>query len=92
VDAIALYIKSDDDTLSYENISLTGQNDDTAVNVMYAPDSEGQPGTYVESLVLPNGYFLPAVKVWRRVFCTNVTSAFDRTDIKHGLAWDEYKL
>ncbi|MGE5594325.1 MAG: hypothetical protein ACM3X3_11700 [Betaproteobacteria bacterium] len=91
-DERSLWIKSDDVALTYENIVLTSQGDDAQVDVKYAADNNGAPGTYADSLSLPNGDFAAAVRVWRKVTAPNVTATFKRTNINHSLTWDEYVI
>ena len=95
-DERAIYIKSDDPALTYENIVLDGVGDaDGAtqsgqVDVLYAPDNGGTPGTYVQTLTLANGAYTTPVRVWRKVVAPNVQAAFRVTTIQHSLSWDEY--
>ncbi|MGE5584045.1 MAG: hypothetical protein ACM309_00675 [Bacillota bacterium] len=91
-DERSLWIKSDNLALTYENIALTSQGDDAQVDVQYAADNNGAPGTYADSLSLPDGPFATGVRVWRRVTAPNVTAAFKRTNINHSLTWDEYVI
>jgi len=88
----SLWIKSDDAQKTYENVILTASGDDANADYEYAPDSGGSPGTWAASVAPSNGTFGTAVRVWRRVTCPNVTSPFNRTNIKHSLAWDEYAV
>ena len=95
-DEKALYIKSDNAGLTYENISVTAVNDNNGtttsgqVDVMYAPDNAGVAGAYVQNLNLANGAFGAAVKIWRKVIAPNVQAAFKKTNITHQITADEY--
>ena len=92
VTELEIYIKSDDITLIYENISFTALNDDAQVDVKYALDKEGTPGEYHDELQLPDGVYHDPIRVWRKISAPDVTAAFRRTDIQHSLNWDEYLL
>lgn len=95
-DEKALYLKSDNAGLTYENISITavGDNNGTTtsgqIDVMYAPDNAGSPGAYVQSLVIANGAYTTALKIWRKVIAPNVQAAFKKTNITHQITADEY--
>lgn len=92
----AIYIKSDDANLTYENILIDALGDTDGatqsgqVDVLYAPDVNGAPGAFSQTLTLPNGTYQTAYKIWRRVVAPNVTGAFRITTINHQLTWDEY--
>ena len=91
-DEISLYVKSDDPTLAYENVSITALNDDIQLDAKYALDESGTPGEYQDALKLPSGLYDPPVRIWRKVTAPDVTAAFRRTDVKHSLVWDEYVI
>ena len=96
VDERPIYVKSDNPNLTYENVSIDGMGDvDGAsqsgqVDVLYAPDNNGVPGTYVQTLTLPNQDYATPHKIWRKVTSPNVQSAFNLTTIQHQLSWHEY--
>lgn len=90
VDGRSLWLKSDDDALTYENIELSAQDKPANVTVQYAKDSSGSPGAYADSITLANGTFEPAVRIWRKIVAPGVEAAFKVTTIKHSLKWDEY--
>lgn len=96
VDERPIYVKSDNPNLTYENVSIDGVGDvDGAsqsgqVDVLYAPDANGSPGAYVQTLALPNGDYAQPYKVWRKVTSPNVQQAFNVTTIQHNLQWHEY--
>lgn len=90
------YLKSDDPTLTYEGVSIWAEGDEDGaaqhgeVDVLYAPDVGGSPGTYEQVLALPDGDFVAAVPIWRKVVAPNVAAAFRRIDIVPTWAADEY--
>lgn len=87
-----LYVKSDDSALTYENISLTAIGDENTasqsgeVDVTYSLDNE----TFEQVLTLPDGDYVTALKVYRKVVAPTVEAAFKRLDIWHELSFDEY--
>jgi hypothetical protein len=91
-----LYLKSDNATLTYKNITLDGLNhNDNAtssgqVDVLYALDSGGTAGTYYQTLTIPDGAYTASTPIWRKIIAPNVTAAFKRTDIQHQITADEY--
>lgn len=92
VDQQEIWMKSDDASLTYENIEITKDSTGAlpAVTLEYAPDNEGVPGTYVATLTPANGAYSTVYKFWRRVTKTNVTEAFTKTDVNHRVKADEY--
>src|SRR5690606_33636367 len=68
VDERPIYVLSDDPGLTYEAVSIEGVGDvDGAsqsgqVDVLYALDTGGSPGTYVQTLTLPNGDYATPYK------------------------------
>jgi hypothetical protein len=92
VDERSLWIRSDDPALTYENISITAQNKPANVTVQYAKDNNGSPGTYADSIALPNGTFDSAVRFWRKIVVPNVNEAQKITVIKHCRTYDEYVI
>lgn len=92
VDERSLWIRSDDPALTYENLVITAQNKPANVTVQYAPDSNGTPGTYANSITLPKGVFDPAVRFWRKVIVPNVNEAQKIAVIKHSRKYDEYVI
>ncbi len=92
VDERSLWIRSDDPALTYENVVITAQNKPANVTVQYAKDNNGSPGTYADSIALPNGVFDPAVRFWRKVIVPNVNEAQKIAVIKHSRKYDEYVI
>lgn len=92
VDERSLWIRSDNPTLTYENVVITAQNVPEGVTVQYALDNSGSPGTYADSITLPNGEFDPAVRFWRKVVVPEVNEAQKITVIKHCRTYDEYVI
>lgn len=92
VDERSLYIRSDNPILTYENVSITAQNVPEGVTVQYALDNSGSPGTYADSIALPNGTFDSAVRFWRKIVVPNVNEAQKITVIKHCRKYDEYVI
>lgn len=92
VDERSLWIRSDDPALTYENVVITAQNKPANVTVQYAKDNNGTPGTYANSITLPNGTFEPSVRFWRKVTAPNVEAAFKVATIKHTRKYDEYVI
>ncbi len=91
-DEKAIYMKSDDTDLTYENIEIEKSSDSEspAVTLEYAPDDGGSAGVYVSKLEPSNGAYTTEYKFWRKVTKTNVTEAFTRTDVNHQVKADEY--
>lgn len=92
VDERSLWIRSDNPTLTYENVVITAQNVPEGVTVQYALDNSGSPGTYADSIALPNGTFDSAVRFWRKIVVPNVNEAQKITVIKHSRKYDEYVI
>ena len=92
VDERSLWIKSDNPTLTYENVVITAQNVPEGVTVQYAKDNNGSPGTYADSITLPNGKFDPAVRFWRKVVVPEVNEAQKIANIKHTRQYHEYVI
>lgn len=96
VDERPIYVLSDDPGLTYEAVSIEaeGDTDDASergqVDVLYAPDNNGTPGTYVQTLTLPDRDYATPHKIWRKVTSPNVQQAFNVTTIQHVLQWHEY--
>ena len=88
----AIWMKSDNTGLTYENITITKSSDSEspAITLEYAPDVEGSAGTYVATLEPDDGAYGTVYKFWRRVTKVNVTEAFVRTDVNHQVQADEY--
>lgn len=92
LDEKLVYLKSDDDTLTYENVLITAEEDPSSpaqVDITYALDNNGVPGDYDFALELPDGDFTEPVAVWRKVYVTNVQQAF-RAQMQHVVGWTEY--
>ena len=91
-----IYIGSDDTNLTYENITIDAVNDvdgtTTAgeIDIEYALDSGGSPGTYQQSLNMADQDFDPAVPIWRKITAPNIQNAFKNTNIEHKINYDEY--
>lgn len=92
VDERSLWIRSDNPTLTYENVVITAQNVPEGVTVQYALDNSGSPGTYTDSIALPNGTFDSAVRFWRKIVVPNVNEAQKIANIKHTRKYDEYVI
>lgn len=92
VDERSLWIRSDNPTLTYENVVITAQNVPEGVTVQYALDNSGSPGTYADSIALPNGTFDSAVRFWRKIVVPNVNEAQKIANIKHTRKYDEYVI
>lgn len=92
-----IYIGSDDSNLTYENVTVSTINDNDGatqsgqVDILYALDSGGSPGTYQQSLDVPNGDFDPPVAIWRKMVAPNIQEAFTVNFIEHHIEnYDEY--
>jgi len=96
VDEKKFWIKNDDVLTTYENVTLSGNGDidgtstSGEIDVTYAPDNTGSPGSYVQELSLANGDFDIAVPIWRKVFSPNVQDTFNNTSISHQITVEEY--
>lgn len=90
------YLKSDDPTLTYEGVSIWAEGDEDnadqhgEVAVFYALDNGGSPGEYKPVLDVPDGDFVEAVPIWRKVVAPGVRAAFRRIDIVPKWQFDEY--
>lgn len=92
VDEQLVYVKSNDPDLTYEDVLITSEADPEApvqIDVTYALDDNGVPGTYTPSLELPDGDFSTVVPVWRKVYVDNIQQAF-QAELNHIVAWTEY--
>lgn len=91
-----LYVESDDGTLTYENITISGNGDvdgtttSGEIDVKYAPDNSGSAGTYVQDLSLSDGAYGTSTPIWRKVIAPDVQNAFNETNITHQITADEY--
>lgn len=91
-DITELYLLSDDEGLTYENISIQAVGDeDTAsesghIDISYSLDGV----TFNDPLELPDGDYTTAQKIYRKAVAPNVGAAFKRTDILHEWEFDEY--
>jgi hypothetical protein len=85
------WLRSDDNTLTYENITITASGDSNSpttgeVDIKYSLSNEN----YEDEISLPNSDFSDPVKIWRRVHSPNVTFAFNVTTIAHKITAEEY--
>lgn len=86
-----IYLKNNDPAKDYKGVSITAYNDDANVDIKYAPDASGAPGTYADSLVLPD--ILDAttvITIWRKVTVAAGQAAQNRVNIKHRVSATEY--
>ena len=93
---LKLYIKSDDSSLTYRNVSIYGLNDvdnpvSGEVNVQHAEDNGGSPGSFLEELELPDGPYIPAVPVWRKIYSPNLQSSIRNSSLKHAIKAQEFE-
>ena len=88
----AIYMKSDNTDLTYENIAITKDSvgGTPSVTPEYAPDVDGSAGTYVSTYEPPDGAYTTEHKFWVRATVTNVTEAFKRDNIDHEITADEH--
>ncbi len=88
------WIKSDDGTLTYENVGITSTEDPppgaVEVTITFALDNGGSPDAYAASQELPDGDFDQAYPVWVRAQSIDVQAAFARTDFKYKITQEEY--
>ena len=89
-----IYLASDDDNLTYENITVRKTStEDNNVYVDYAlseSDFDSMAHGDNESIDIDNGAYTSSLTIYRRVVAENVTEPFTRTDIKHETEADEY--
>lgn len=96
VDEQVLYLRSDDPTLTYEGVSIWAEGDEDdadqhgEVAVFYALDKGGSPGEYKPVLDVPDGDFVEAVPIWRKVVAPGVQAAFRRVNIVPKWTQNEY--
>lgn len=91
-DERAIYLKSDNPGVTYENVEITTEGDEDEasesgeIDVMYRVGG----GEWSQMLVLPDGDYVGPLEIRRSITAPNVTEAFKRLDIKHQLDYDEY--
>jgi hypothetical protein len=79
-----LWIKSDNNSLTYEDIQVwaDGDNEGASVSgeieVKYSLDNVA----YFNILSIPNQDFITPIKIYRKVIAPSIQEAFQRTDIK----------
>lgn len=85
-----LYIKNDDATKKYVQVTLTANGDDANVDIKYAPDVSGSPGTYADTISIPDiTDATTIVKIWRKIIVAGGQPSQTRTNIKHRLIYQE---
>ncbi|NPV72086.1 MAG: hypothetical protein HPY55_15885 [Firmicutes bacterium] len=80
---LALYLGNPSTTKRYENVQITAVNDDANVDIKYAPDNAGAPGTYADVLSVGAVSAGGVVKIWRKVTVAPGQVAQNRVNIKH---------
>jgi hypothetical protein len=80
---LALYLGNPSTTKRYENVQITAVNDDANVDIKYAPDNAGVPGTYADVLTVGAVSAGGVVKIWRKVTVAPGQAAQNRVNIKH---------
>jgi hypothetical protein len=92
----ALYVANDAANKRYSNVQITTVNDSPQVDVQYALDNSGVPGTFSNTLTLPNitalGAGLDTVKIWRRVIISPGQESQEVVAIKHKITAIEYAV
>lgn len=88
----AIYVGNDSAAKRYENVEVTAVNDDANVDIQYAPDNAGVPGTYVDILNVGNIAASGVVKIWRKVIVAAGQASQNRVDIKHRVTGTEYAV
>lgn len=87
-----LWIKSDNETLTYEDIEVYADNDEEGASnseeaeVLYSKDNVA----YFNVLSMANGNYITPVKIFRKVIAPNIQEAFQRTDIIPKLKYTGY--
>jgi len=84
-----LYLYSDNFQRTYSNVQISALNTDADVQIHYALDQNGQPGTYQTTLQLPDGDYQTPVPIWVKVTFAPATEPTLRTDLRHHLQWLE---
>ncbi len=92
----AIYIGNDSTVKRYENVVITAVNDDANVDIKFAPDVAGSPGTFSDSLNVGNiaasGQSGDVVKIWRRVIVAPGQDSQNRTNIDYKITAVEYAI
>ena len=70
-------------TKTYQGITLSGYQDDSITDLKYALDEGGVPGTFVDTLNLPDGDYATPFPVWVKVIFAPTGEPLKRTHIKH---------
>ncbi|MDI6872554.1 MAG: hypothetical protein QME79_14620 [Bacillota bacterium] len=70
-----LWLKNDNNPAgkTFEDVVITAQGDTAAINLQFALDVSGSPGTWAESITMPNGDYLTAAPFWARVVVASGT-------------------
>lgn len=84
-----LYIYSDNFQRTYSQVQLTSLNADAQVQLHYALDDNGSPGTWQTTVDLPDGDYRTPYPIWVRVTFAPTDEPTLRTDLRHWLQWLE---
>lgn len=91
-DELALYLGNDSAAKRYEGVQITAANDDANVDIKYAPDNNGVPGTYADTLVIGAVAASAVIKIWRKVTVAPGQPSQNRVNIKHRITGIEYAV
>ncbi len=86
-----LWVKSDDSTITYEDITITASGDvdnpttSGEIDVTFSLDNS----TYSQSITLPNGDYTTPMGIWRKAYSPTVIGAFKTTSIIYQVITDE---
>lgn len=61
------YLWNDDPAFTYTNIRVSAFQDSELINLQYALDENGSPGTFMDSITLENGSYTTSYPIWVKV-------------------------
>jgi len=79
-------------TKTYAGITLTAYQDDSVTDLKYALDESGEPGTWLDSITLPDGDYATPYKVWVKCIFAPTSEPIKKTTVKHWIRAEQETL
>src|SRR5690606_14463311 len=79
-------------TKTYAGITLTAYQDDSVTDMKYALDESGQPGTWLDSITLPDGDYATPYKGWVKCIFAPTSEPIKKTTVKHWIRAEQETL
>lgn len=83
VTALRYIYNTEHATKRYEQITLSAYQDDAVTDLKYALDNGGVPGTFLDTLTLPDGDYATPYPVWVKVIFAPTAQPILKTTVKH---------